>query len=117
MDVERTLRNALRSREPEALSRSAFSIGWPRPARDHRSEMHTDANEIAGLLEEIFCRDLTGMDRICQHCHRRNPIGAHTLFHGAGLVLRCPTCGHPASTIVPLRDGHAVSLHGTWLFS
>ena len=78
--------------------------------------MHTDANEIAGLLREVFGREMTGTERICQHCHRHSEIGSHRLFHGAGSVLRCPTCGHPAATIVPLREGHAVSLHGAWMF-
>ena len=76
---------------------------------------HTDANEIAGLFEEVMGRDMTTVVRICQHCHRHNQIGAHMLFHGAGAVVRCPTCGHRAAAIVPLRQGHAVSLHGAWM--
>jgi hypothetical protein len=79
--------------------------------------MHTDANELAGVFEEIFDRDLTAADRICQHCHRRHPVGAHPLFRGSGMVVRCPSCGHLAAAIVPLREGHAVSLHGAWMVS
>jgi Family of unknown function (DUF6510) len=78
--------------------------------------MHTDANEIAGLLEELFARDLTSADRVCQSCHQRSRIGAHRLYRGAGAVLRCPHCGDRAAAIVALREGHAVSLHGSWLF-
>jgi hypothetical protein len=79
--------------------------------------MHTDANEIAGLFEEIFARDLTNAERICQSCRTRNLIGAHRLYRGAGLVLRCPTCGEPAAAFVSVRDGHAISLHGSWLLA
>jgi hypothetical protein len=77
--------------------------------------MHTDANEMAGLFEELFGRDLTTVERICQACRKRNLIGAHRLYRGAGLVLRCPTCGHSAAVFVPVREGHAVSLHGSWV--
>jgi hypothetical protein len=79
--------------------------------------MHTDANEIAGLFEELFGRDFTAAERICQSCRRRNSVGAHRLYHGAGLVLRCPSCGHSAAIIVPLREGHAISLLGSWLLA
>jgi hypothetical protein len=77
--------------------------------------LHTDANELAGLFEEVFGRDLTANVRICQHCHRHHQVGAHPLFRGAGMVVRCPSCGHLAAAIVPLREGHAVSLHGAWM--
>lgn len=78
---------------------------------------HTDANELAGLFEEIFGRDMTAAQRICQHCHGRSQVGAHKLFRGAGMVVRCPTCGRPAAAIVELREGYAVSLHGAWLIA
>lgn len=79
--------------------------------------MHTDANDIAGLLEEIFGRDVTTAERVCQSCHTRNLIGAHRLYRGAGLVLRCPTCGDVAATVVSLADRHAISIHGSWVLS
>jgi uncharacterized Zn finger protein len=60
--------------------------------------MHTDANAIAGLLEEIFAREVTGAERVCQSCGTRSHIGEHRLYRGAGLVLRCPACGDVVST-------------------
>jgi hypothetical protein len=77
--------------------------------------MHTDANAIAGLLEEIFAREMTGAERVCQSCRARSTIGAHRLYRGAGAVLRCPACGDVAACIVTLPDGYALSLRGTWL--
>jgi Family of unknown function (DUF6510) len=79
--------------------------------------MHTDANAIAGLLEEIFDRDVTSAERVCQSCRSRRHVGAHRLHRGAGLVLRCPVCGDIAACIATLADGHAVSINGTWLFN
>jgi hypothetical protein len=78
--------------------------------------VHTDANAIAGLLEEIFARDATGAESVCPSCSTRSHVGAHRLHRGAGLVLRCPACDDVAACIVPLPDGYAVSIRGTWLF-
>jgi len=79
--------------------------------------MHTDGNEMAGLLEEMFSRDVTEVMRVCQNCHEQHMVGSHLLFHGSGMVLRCPTCDHPAATAVPLGSGYAVSMQGAWMMS
>lgn len=79
--------------------------------------MHTDANAIAGLLEEIFAREMTGTERVCQSCRTRSQIGTHRLHRGAGLVLRCPACDDVAACIATLPESYAVSIHGTWLFN
>jgi hypothetical protein len=77
--------------------------------------MHTDANAIAGLLEEIFARDVTAAERVCQSCRGWSHVGAHRLYRSAGLVLRCPGCGDVAACIATLPEGYAVSLKGTWV--
>ncbi|MEA2250610.1 MAG: hypothetical protein QOC78_3196 [Solirubrobacteraceae bacterium] len=76
--------------------------------------MHTDGNAIAGLLEEIFAREMTGAERVCQSCRARSHIGAHRLHRGAGLVLRCPACDDVAACITTLPDGYAVCISGVW---
>jgi hypothetical protein len=76
--------------------------------------MHTDANAIAGVLEEVFVADITAAGRRCQSCGNDHPIGAHPLYTGAGYVLRCPGCGAVAATIVARPDRYVVSLGGTW---
>jgi hypothetical protein len=78
--------------------------------------MHTDGNAIAGVLEEIFARDMTGAERVCQSCRSRTRIADHTLYRGAGAVLRCPSCGDVAASIVTMADGYAVTTRGTWMF-
>lgn len=77
--------------------------------------LHTDGNAIAGLLEELLAMEMTAAVRACQSCRAQNPIGAHRLYRGAGLVLRCPACEDVALCITPLANGYAVTLHGTWV--
>jgi hypothetical protein len=79
--------------------------------------VHTDGNAIAGLLEEIFAREMTSAERVCQSCRTQCHVGGHRLYRGAGLVLRCPACGDLAACIVTGPDGYAVSVHGTWLMA
>ncbi|MCW3001903.1 MAG: hypothetical protein JWQ20_1201 [Conexibacter sp.] len=78
--------------------------------------MHTDGNAIAGVLQEIFAREVTGTERLCQSCRTRSRIGDHALYRGAGFVLRCPSCGDVAACIATLSNSYAVSIRGTWLF-
>ena len=79
--------------------------------------LHTDGNAIAGLLEEIFGRDMTATPRRCQSCGRQNQIGAHLHYGSAGHVLRCPACGDLAACLATLPSGYAISLRGTWMLS
>jgi Family of unknown function (DUF6510) len=76
--------------------------------------LHTDGNEMAGILQEVFVAEITAAPRVCQSCHTENPVGAHRLYHGAGLVLRCPHCGDIAASVVVRPDANVISLHGTW---
>ena len=79
--------------------------------------LHTDGNEVAGILQEVFVAEVTAAGRVCQSCRQENPIGAHRLYHGAGLVLRCPACGDLAAVIAVRSDSYVISLHGTWSLS
>lgn len=73
-----------------------------------------DGNAIAGLLQELFGAELMGMPRGCQSCGAVHPVGAHRLYRGAGLVLRCPACGDVALRVATLRDRHILHLEGAW---
>lgn len=75
---------------------------------------HWDGNAIAGELEEIFDTEMTAAPRTCRSCGQEHPVGAHRLYRGAGLVLRCPNCSDIAAAIGVLRDGYRVRLFGTW---
>lgn len=73
-----------------------------------------DGNALAGLLVEVFGREMTAVRRRCPSCGTRSAVGAHRAYHGAGPVLRCPACGGPALRIAVLPDRHVVHLTGTW---
>ena len=73
-----------------------------------------DGNALAGQLEELFGTEMTRAPRRCQSCGSVRPIGAHRLYRGAGLVLRCPVCGDIALRLATLRDRSVVQLEGRW---
>jgi hypothetical protein len=76
--------------------------------------LHTDANAVAGLLEEIFAAEPTGARRVCQSCRARALTGSHRAYVGAGVVLRCPACGDVAARIAVLPGRRIVELRGVW---
>jgi DNA-directed RNA polymerase subunit RPC12/RpoP len=73
-----------------------------------------DGNALAGLLREIFDAEMTMAERACRTCGKRNPLGAHRAYRGAGHVLRCPACGDLAMRITVLPDRHIVHMTGMW---
>lgn len=73
-----------------------------------------DANAIAGWLEAAFGRDMTALPRRCQSCATVSAVGAHRMYRGAGVVLRCPACGDVALRLVALPDRDIVRLEGAW---
>ena len=73
-----------------------------------------DGNALAGLLLEVFGREMTAVPRRCPSCGTRSAVGAHRAYRGAGPVLRCPACGEPGLRIAVLADRHVVHLTGTW---
>jgi Family of unknown function (DUF6510) len=79
------------------------------------SDLHTDGNAIAGVLQEVFVSEITVARRTCQSCGQEHPIGEHRLFSGAGSVLRCPACGDIAACVSALPDRYVISLRGTWM--
>jgi Family of unknown function (DUF6510) len=78
------------------------------------SELHTDGNGIAGLLQEIFVAEITAARRVCDGCGEEHPIGAHLAYSGAGTVLRCPGCGAVAASVAVLPREYVIGLQGAW---
>jgi hypothetical protein len=76
-----------------------------------------DGNAIAGLLRELFDRELTEVIRGCGSCGEASMVGAHRAYRGPGIVLRWPTCGDVAMTIIERPDRHVVRLSGSWTFA
>lgn len=57
------------------------------------SEMRTDGNAIAGVLQEVFIREVTTGRIACASCGKVEPIGAeHAYTQAPGIVLRCRHC-------------------------
>jgi hypothetical protein len=76
-------------------------------------ETTLDGNGVAGILTELVATEVTTLMRTCHSCGARNPMGAHRAYHGAGVVLRCPTCHDVALRIGVLDDGLVFEWRGT----
>jgi predicted RNA-binding Zn-ribbon protein involved in translation (DUF1610 family) len=73
-----------------------------------------DGNAIAGLLVEALGTEMTEAPRRCQSCGAVNVVGAHRVYQGAGVVLRCPACGDVALRVVTLAEQHVLTFAGEW---
>jgi hypothetical protein len=78
------------------------------------TDLHTDGNEVGGLLADFLAADITAALRRCQSCHAEHPIAAHLAYHGAGTALRCPACGDVAMLIGDCGDELVVEWRGTY---
>jgi hypothetical protein len=77
-------------------------------------ERHTDGNDVAGMLQQIFVTDFTMFERRCQSCGDRSAAGAHRMYRSAGVVLRCPRCSDLALRLADQGDRVVFELFGTW---
>lgn len=77
-------------------------------------ELWLDGNAVAGIFQELLGVEITTTPRRCQSCGEVHQIGAHRLYRGAGLVLRCPHCGDVAALIATLPDRCVLSIAGSW---
>jgi hypothetical protein len=66
-----------------------------------------DANAVAGMLEEVFGREMTAQDSQCAHCGNKAQVGTFRVYdmNGPGVVLRCSTCSQITIRIVRRPDG------------
>ena len=76
--------------------------------------MHTDGNEIAGLLQEVFVTEITSARRVCDGCGEEHAVGEHLAYRGAGAVLRCPGCGSVAATVTEAPGEVVIAFSGAW---
>jgi Family of unknown function (DUF6510) len=55
--------------------------------------MRVDGNAIAGILGEVFVRDMTEVRITCGGCGKAEPFGAeHVYMRAPGIVMRCCHC-------------------------
>jgi hypothetical protein len=62
--------------------------------------LRVDGNAVAGLLQEIFAVEMTTAVGTCDGCGASEAVGAIHVYHGAGVVLRCPHCDNALVKIV-----------------
>ena len=55
-------------------------------------ELMLDGNAAAGILGEVFGREVTTAQGTCDGCGAVEQIGAVRMYRTAGIVLRCPHC-------------------------
>ena len=68
-----------------------------------------DANAVAGMLEELFGRDMTAADSKCAGCGREGEVGTLLAYTNApGVVLRCPACSSVMLRMVETPRGRLI---------
>jgi hypothetical protein len=77
------------------------------------TDLRLDGNAAAGLLAEVFAREMTSALGTCDGCGATNAFGAaHFYAQAPGSVLRCPSCTAILMCVVRLPDGLVVDLSG-----
>jgi uncharacterized protein DUF6510 len=72
-----------------------------------------DGNAIAGLLQDVFGREMTTAAGVCAHCGATHQWGEQRVYlRGPGTVVRCKSCGSLVAVVVQIRGRHCVDLRG-----
>ena len=72
-----------------------------------------DGNAIAGLLADVFGREMTTAVGRCASCGRSGEIATFAVFtRGPGTVARCPGCASVLMVLVTIREVTCVDLRG-----
>jgi ribosomal protein S27E len=70
-----------------------------------------DGNMLAGPLSEVYGADLTADAMQCSACGSVAALATARVFVGAGLVVRCRTCGTVLATVLQRGDRVEVHVH------
>src|SRR5260370_29348388 len=75
---------------------------------DMSASLLLDGNAVAGLLSELFGREMTIARSVCDHCGDGRDVGSlHAYTYGPGVVLRCPTCANVVLRLVRTETHHS----------
>jgi hypothetical protein len=77
-------------------------------------EMRLDGNAAAGMLRDIFVRDMTVAEATCIGCGFVVLMGGLLEYgHAMGIVLRCPACEHVMLRLVRTPGSLRLDVSGT----
>ena len=80
-------------------------------------ELRLDGNAAAGMMSEIFVKEMTSARATCAGCGASGPVGALISYGQAmGVVLRCPDCGAAMLRMVRTPRELRVDASGVGLF-
>ncbi len=72
-----------------------------------------DGNAIAGLLHQVFGREMTTVDAVCASCGATRPMAELNVYLRApGTVVRCASCEAVVMVLVTIRGITCVDLRG-----
>ena len=74
--------------------------------------LRLDGNAAAGLLSEVFGRDVTTAVGTCDGCGSAEAVGAIHVYLAAGTVLRCPHCEAVVMKVVTDGERFWVDVRG-----
>src|SRR5262249_34893203 len=73
-----------------------------------------DGNAIAGVLQDVYGRDMTVVTAICASCGDSAAVAECVVYVRApGSVVRCRSCGNVLAVLVTARGVTCVHLDGT----
>ncbi len=76
-------------------------------------DMRLDGNAAAGLLMDIFGREMTADITVCATCRAEHPLGRLLVYaHGMGTVIRCPSCGNVQMKVARIRGTYSMEMRG-----
>ena len=80
-------------------------------------EMRVDGNAMAGMLSEVFVREMTAAQIACGGCGKVEPFGAeHVYMNAPGVVMRCCHCDTVLLVIAEAGETYRVGLgNANWL--
>ena len=75
--------------------------------------LRLDGNAAAGLLREIFGREMTVACGTCTSCGAVGQLGGvHVYMQAPGVVVRCPSCTQVLMRVVRGRDRYWLEMLG-----
>ena len=93
------------------LSSNGFAPIWSETGSP--ALVYPIGNAIAGMLFDVFGREMTLATGVCAHCGATGPVAElHVYLRAPGTVVRCPSCGPVVIVLVEVHGVTCVDLRG-----